>query len=467
MPHQESTLSVGEAGRVLDKLLLLEQVIGPDDVRQVLETTGCFDTRRCRLSRAVTFWIVLAMGLFTDLAMRQIFKACRKLCPGFWTPHRSSLCVARQRLGLAPVRCLFERLARPLARPDTPGSFWRGWRTMAIDGTVYTVPDSDANAQAFGYPKGGRGRGAFPQVRKLSLVETGTHAEVAFVVKGLKEKDSGEISLAPALLRHLRPDMLLLWDRGFFSYPLWQQLLLRCCAVLARVSARLVLSSVRELADGSTLARLYPCESYRNRDEGGVLVRVIRYTHNDPQRVGCGQEHVLLTTLSDADTYPAAELIALYHERWEIELVLDEQKTHQNPWRVTKPAHLRSETPLGVLQELYALSIGHYVLRVFMVEAAATVGLDPERLSFVGCWQVLRNRLPDCPSEPCRQEWWYGALLAELAQERTEARRLRINPRVVRVKMSKFKKKQRCHRGLRPLERPFHETIVLQGTTRQ
>jgi hypothetical protein len=305
-----------------------------------------------------------------------------------------------------------------------------------MDATVYNVPDSDANAKAFGYPKGGRGKGAFPQVRKLSLVETGTHAEVAFVVKGLKEKDSGEISMAPGLFRHLRPDMLLMWDRGFFSYKLWQQILLRSCQVLARVKVHLVLKSVQTLADGSHLSRIYPDEAHRNRDEGGILVRVIRYTHNDPKRVGCGEEHVLLTTLLDANTYPAMELICEYHERWEIELVFDEQKTHQNPWRVTKPTDLRSGTPLGVLQELYALSIGHYVTRAFMAEAAATEGLDPDRLSFLGCFQVLRCRLPEVPSERSEQEQWYELLLAELAQQQTEERRERVNPRVVRVKMS-------------------------------
>src|SRR5205823_478612 len=124
-------------------------------------------------------------------------------------------------------------------------------------------------------------------------------------------------------------------------------------------SAHLVLRPVRTLADGSYLAYLYACASCRNRDEGGLLVRVIRYTHDDPRRVGCGQDHVLISTLLDAELYPALELLLLYHERREIELVYDEQKTHQTPRRATKTAHLRSETPQGVVQEAYALSLGH------------------------------------------------------------------------------------------------------------
>jgi hypothetical protein len=465
MPCKESTLNKGEAGRVLDKLLLLEQAIGADDVRQVLDVTGCLDKQRCQLTREVTFWIVLAMGLFADLPMRQLFKHCRRLWPGQRTPHRSSLCRARQRLGVAPVRLLWERLARPLAKPDTPGAYYRGWRTMAIDGTVYNVPDSQANGDTFGYPKGGRGPGAFPQVRKLTLVETGTHAEVAFTLKGLKEDGSSEIGMVSDLLPQIRPDMLVMWDRGLFSYNLWQQIQLRSCQILARGKSGLVLKPVQTLADGSFLARIYPSSNHRSRDEGGLLLRVIRYTHNDPRRVGCGEKHVLLTTILDATTCPAQELIVLYHERWEIELVLDEQKTHQSPWRVNKSANVRSETPLGVQQELYALSIGHFLIRAFMVEAAAMEGLDPDRLSFVGCFQVLRCRLGEYPLEAARQQKWFVALLAELAEERTEARRWRINPRVVRVKMSKFKKKQKCHRGRCSKVRPFAETIEIQVTS--
>ena len=458
--HRESTLPKGQAGRVLDKLLLLEQVIPQDEVLQVLEVTGHLDTRRCMLTFEVTCWVVLAMGILTDLPIRQVFKAVRRLYPNENTPHRASLCRARQRLGVAPVRLLFERLARPLANPLNAGAFYKGLRLMGIDGVIFTVPDSDANAQAFGYPNGGRGQGAFPQLRKLSLVELGTHAEQALVLKGIKEKESGEQNLAPALIRHLKRGMLLMWDRGFFSYNLWQAVLLRC-ELLARVKTCLILRPVKHLLDGSHLSKLYPNAYDRSCDRNGILVRVLRYTHNDPTRVGCGQEHILLTTLLDAQKYPVDELVVLYHQRWEIELTFDEQKTHQTPPRATKPAHLRSETPLGVIQEIYALSIGHFVTRSLMAEAATQSGQDPDRLSFVGCLQILRTRLAECPTDEQERAAWMAAVLEELAKERTEPRRNRINPRVVRIKMSKFKKKRPIHRGQKQLHRDFSDTIVI------
>jgi hypothetical protein len=142
--------------------------------------------------------------------------------------------------------------------------------------------------------------------------------------------------MVAGLFRHLTSEMLLLWDRGFFSYALWKQMLARGVKVLARVQSRLILRPIRPLSDGSYLAKIYKNAADRGKDRDGILVRVIRYTLNDPQRVGHGEEHVLITSLLDENVYPAMELIVLYHERWEEEQVFDEQKTHQDPRRATK-----------------------------------------------------------------------------------------------------------------------------------
>ena len=155
-------------------------------------------------------------------------------------------------------------------------------------------------------------------------------------------------------------------------------------------------------------------------------------------------------------------MIILYHERWEQEQVYDEQKTHHDPRRATKPAHLRSETPAGVIQEIYALSLGHFVIRSLMFQAAETVQLDPDRLSFTGCFQILKCRLPECDSSTPRSfEDWYQALLWEMQNERTDERRNRINPRVIKRKMSKWKKKRPEHRRQPPLKKTFRESVVM------
>ena len=460
MPRGQCTLPADETGRILDRLAGLEQVIRPDAIRQALQATGRVSQRSCVLTYEVILWVVLAMGLLTDLPIRQVFKAARRLRPGEASPPRSNLCMARRRLGVAPLRHLVAQTVRPLAQPTTPGAFYHDLRLMGLDGTVFDVPDSEANATAFSRPSAGpRGEGAFPQVKKLSLVELGTHVEVAFAVK---HGQCGERALVAGLLRHLTPEMLLLLDQGFYSYELWRRLEATGVKLLARVVKSLVLRPIRSLADGSYLAKVYKNDYDRRKDRDGIVVRVIRYTLDDPQRVGHGEEHVLITNLFDEKPYQSMEMIILYHERWEEELTFDGQKTHQDPRRATKPAHLRSETPMGVIQEIYALSLGHFVIRSLMFAAAATVGLDPDRLSFTGCFQVLKCRLPECAGTTLRTlEEWYRAVLWEMQGERTEPRRNRVNPRVINRNMSKWKKKRPEHRHLPPLKKTFAETVVM------
>ncbi len=455
-----STLTPDDSGRVLDRLAGLEQVISAEAVRQALVATQRVGQRACRLTHEVTLWVVLAMGVLTDLPIRQVFKHARRLRVGEPSPHRSSLCVARQRLGVAPVRHLFQTTVRPLAQPDTPGAFYRGLRLVAIDGVVYNTPDTEANDKAFGRPSGGdRGMGAFPQVRKVSLVEVGTHVELAIVLKRLA---CGETTAMEGLWKHIPVSSLLLEDRGFFSYKQWKRALSKNVAVLARVKSGLILKPIRNLSDGSYLAKIYPSPYDREKDRYGILVRVIRYKLDDPQRVGHDEEHVLMTTLLDEELYPASELIALYHERWEEELTYDEQKTHQDPRRATKPAHLRSKTPGGVVQEMYALSLAHFVIRALMFEACASIGLDTDRLSFTGCFQILKCRLPECDTRtPQAFQAWYESLLWEMQQEHIEPRRNRINPRVIKQKMSKWKKKRPEHRHPPPLTKTFDQAVVM------
>lgn len=453
-------LEPDESGRILDRLAGLEKLIAPASIRQVLSSTNRHNSRACKLTHEVMLWIVLAMGLLTNLPIRQVFKHARRLRMGEEAPDRSSLCVARQRLGIAPVRRLFQEVVHPLARPDTPGAFCCGLRRMGIDGTVLNLPDSPANAKVFGRPSGGdRGDGAFPQLRKLSLVELGTHVEVAFQIKPY---NWSEQAMLPPLLSRLTSDMLLIWDRNFFSYALWKTLNSREIKILARVKGNLILEPIQRLSDGSYLAKIYPNPKARRKNQDGIIVRVIKYTIDDPLRVGHGEEHTLLTNLLDEKLYPAAELIGEYHERWEHEMVYDEQKTHQDPRRATKPANLRSETPAGVIQEVWALSLAHFVIRSLMFEAASRERLDPDRLSFTGCFHILQCRLPECDTRmDCSIEQWYETLLWELGQERIGPRRNRINPRVIKQKISKWPKKRPEHRHPPPLTKTFAEAVVM------
>jgi hypothetical protein len=191
-------------------------------------------------------------------------------------------------------------------------------------------------------------------------------------------------------------------------------------------------------------------------------VRVIEYKLDDPQRTGHDEVHRLMTTLLDAEQFPAEELIMEYHERWEEEIVFDEQKTHQDPCRAEKTTHLRSETPDGLRQELYALSIAHFVIRAMMLEAAQAGQMDVDRLSFKGCFQILKTRLPECDaSSRATLVQWYEAVIWEMSCERIPPRRNRINPRVIKRKMSRWDKCRPHHRKQKPLTKAFAETVVM------
>ena len=232
-----STLAPGQDGRILDRLAGLEKVISPELVRQVLQATDRTNGRACMLTHEVMLWVVLAMGLLTDLPIRQVFKHARRLRLGEKSPCRSSLCEARQRLGVEPLQTMHALVVRTLATAETPGAFYRGFRLMAIDSTVLDVPDSKANA-VFGRSSGGRGDGAFPQVRKASLVEVGTHVELAIAIGGWHD---GEQTLARQLFDQIPPDALLLEDRGFVCYEDWKALHLRV-KLLLRVKSNMTMA---------------------------------------------------------------------------------------------------------------------------------------------------------------------------------------------------------------------------------
>ena len=430
----------------------MKRIIPRADVQAVLRRTGHARRRYLRLPAWFMVWFVIALGLFCRDSYRQVFKWLQPFRRQ-GTPGRSTFCEARQRLGVAPLRCLARQVVQLQGAPDTPGVFYGGLRLMALDGFVVDVADSPANARVFGRPGSSRSPAAFPQARVLALCEAGTHVLWRTLIKPCRR---GEVPTARRLLRFLREDLLLLWDRGFLSYDLVQQVHRSGAQLLARIKNNLVFRPLRRLSDGSFLAKLYASPQHRDRDEGGRKVRIIEYTLDDPDRSGSGQKHRLLTTLLDAGRHPAKRLIALYHERWEEELTIDELKTHQRERPV-----LRSETPAGVVQEIEGLLLAHFVVRVLMCEAARRNDLPPRRLSFTGTLKVLRCRLPACPKSRTGLRRWYEDLLAEIAEEVLPARRNRINPRVIKRKMSNWRKKRPEHRRYPQPTKTFGQSVVM------
>jgi hypothetical protein len=433
-----------------DRLRGLKRIIPSRTIKSILKRTN--QTNYCRrLPKWFMVWFVIGLGLFATNSYQQVFRWLRpyeqKQGPG-----RSTFCEGRLRLGVAPFRLLYEAVVRLLATAHTAHAYYRNMLLTSLDGFVLDLPDRGILTRIFGKPQSGRTAGAFPQARILALCETGTHVLWRFLIKPIRRS---EMSMTQHLLRYLKPDMLLLWDRAFLSYANVVTVLHQRAHLLARIKKNVVTKPIRRLADGSYLAKIYPASWYRQQDRNGVEVRIIEYTFKDPNRPGAREKHRLLTTLLNPKLDPAKKLIELYHERWEEELAIDELKTHLRERPV-----LRSETPKGVVQEIYGLLLGHYVVRKLMFEASQEAEVPPRNLSFTSTLKILRCRLPEVPKSRPGQQEWYRNLLAEIGEQTLEKRRNRINPRVIRRKMSHWEKKRPKHYAFPQPGKNFRRSVV-------
>jgi hypothetical protein len=389
-----------EGSRITDYISLgvIAKTFPIDKIRAVLAATGKGSVRERDLPAHVVIYYVIALALFMQASSREVLRCLLEGVQWLLDPSvsvkvagKSGISQARSRLGFAPLQRLHDDLVKPIAIPATRGAWYRGWRLVSLDGSTLDVADEAANATAFGRPGSSRGDSAFPQIRFVSLVENGTHVLFA---SQMAAYGTSEIVLARAVLPSLKPGMLCLADRNFFSYALWDQARATGADLLWRIKKNTRLPCERRLPDGSYLSHIYPSDKDRRHKTNGIKVRVIDYRLEgvaDAEPI-----YRLVTTLLDPDQAPAAELAALYHERWEIETALDEMKTHLRGARIV----LRSRTPDLVRQEFYGLMMAHFAIRGLMHEAALKADLDPDRLSFLHAVRVIRRKLTRFPAIP-------------------------------------------------------------------
>ncbi|MGW3352508.1 IS4 family transposase [Nonomuraea rubra] len=355
----------------------LTRIIPFEMVDAVLAETRAQE-RRVRLVPArVTVYLLLAAVLFTGLGYRQVFA---RLCAGLagWAPVRpsgSALRQARQRLGPAPMKALFDLISRPAVTTAAAG-WWRGLRVVAVDGNLLSVPDCPANLRVFTRQRLGNGTSGYPQLRLTALVACGTRSLIGGV---FGPATIGELDYARRLATHVRAGMLLLGDRNFAATDLLGQLAATGADLLVRCKSGRNLPAVARCRDGSILARL-----------GALTVRVIDAEITIRTPAGSRTGHYrLLTTLTGASRHPAADLIRLYHERWEIETTYAELKS-----TILSGHVLRAHTPDGIEQEVWALLTVYQVLRTAMTDATDSVpGTDPDRAGFTTALTAARDQL--------------------------------------------------------------------------
>jgi hypothetical protein len=367
-------------------------------IDEVLQETGRGSQRNRLLPAPAVVYYVMALALWREAPLEEVL---RVVCEGLqWLgggqadavqASKSAISQARTRLGPEVMRQLAQRVLRPLAPPQAPGCWYRGLRLMALDGSGMDVADEEANAKFFGYPTATRGESAFPQARLLGLVECGTHAVVAADIAPYARSEKA--MAAELLPGWLRPDMLVMADRGFYSFKLWALACDSDAALLWRLSSTIKLAVKQELPDGSFLSTVFDSADSARRH--GRTVRVIEYTLED-SAVPVQDNYRLVTNILDPKKAPCLELATLYHERWEIEGVFDEFKTHLR----ANSTVLRSKTPDLVRQELWGLLLAHFAIRQLMAQAAWQRALDPDRLSFTHAVRVVKRKMPQAAAVP-------------------------------------------------------------------
>ena len=379
--------------RVSDHISLgvIARAFPPDRVQQVLAETGRASERERDLPAQVMVCYAIAMALYMGSSTREVLRCLLEGLRWLWgadavkVAGKSGISQARSRLGELPLRRLFEQVVQPLATRATKGAWYRTWRLVSLDGSSLDVADTAENGACFGYPGAGRGESAFPQLRFVALVENGTHVLFGAKLGGCAD---GETTLAHGVVPALRAGMLCLADRCFFGYALWGAAAATGADLLWRVKGTLRLPRAAVLADGSYLSVVYPSEKDRRHCTGGLQVRVVEYRL---QGVADAEPlYRLVTTILDPAQAPAAELAALYQERWEIEGALAELKTQLRGAQ----AVLRSKTADLVRQEFWGLLLAHFAVRGLMHEAALRADEDPDRLSFLHAVRVVRRKLP-------------------------------------------------------------------------
>ncbi len=360
-------------------------------LKEVLIKTGKDSKRQRELPAHVVVYYVIALALYMQVSCREVLRCLLEGLQWLKGPGtkvrvtgKSGISQARKRLGCDPIRELHNEVVKPIAVKNTKGAWYKQWRLVSMDGSTMDVADTEENRKFFGRPGASRGKSAYPKLRFVSLVENGPHVLFGTHLSGY---NTGENTLAKKVIANLKVDMLCLADRNFFGFKSWKQARKTGADLLWRVKKNLNLPCDKLLSDGSYLSMVYPSTKDRRKGTKGVTVRVIEYTLEGVP--GAEPLYRLITTILDPDQAPAHELAALYHERWEIETVLDELKTHLRGSRIV----LRSKTPELVKQEFYGFMMAHFAIRGLMHEAALHGDVDPDELSFVHAVRVIRRKL--------------------------------------------------------------------------
>lgn len=375
-PHSPEPFAAAQIG-----FGILSHFCGPELIDRALAERETSAERCRKLPPRLTASLLLLMGLKRRLSYRSLMLELGDAAGSTnWTPPTATaFAQARQRLGSEAMKRLYQLHAQPLAEPDTPGSFWRARRIVAIDGTTMQLEDLPELEHAFGGQVVAGQRVGPPMLRTVSLVECGTRAQLA---AEYDRYDKGEVEIATRLVPSLRLDMLALADRNFFQTQFWEACRASGADLLWRIKSNVATNVKQTLPDGSYLTE-FRNRRRRDKQHPPLTVRVIEYAIQGSEEV-----YRLATNLLDPQTAPAAELARLYTERWEIELSYREIKAVQLDGK-----GLRSQTEDGVRQEFWSMLTAYNISRRLCHHAAMMLEHgDPDQISFsLALNRILRS----------------------------------------------------------------------------
>ncbi len=426
---------LGEGARLADYLSvsLLARVFPAARVHEALNAHGCNSQRIRRFPAVAGVYYAIALSLYPQASYEAVFSAvteglawaARAVPPA--PVAKSSISELRSRIGSDPLRDLMRTCCLPLAdQAALPQAFYKGMRVVAIDGSRIELADEADIVQTFGRPGSRTGTAGYPQAQCVALAECATHAILGAEIGPYR---GDEWELCQFLLGAMEPDMLCLADRGFSGAAQWQQMRATGAHLLWRARDNRLLPVHQMLADGSYLSQIEPTKQAKRRvqlsdaPEAASVVRVIEYQlPGVKQGVQDGsqqgpQHYRLITSLLDPQQAGALELAALYHQRWHIEAVFDELKTHLREGRRV----LRSKTAALVRQEFYGWALAHYAVRWLLHQGAARSGQADEDLSFTAHIQLLRREQPRCGAFPPSATPKTSALVASGTERKRQA----------------------------------------------
>ena len=406
-------------------------MIDPSWIEQALAASGKASIRRRKLPAEHAVWLVIGLALFRNRPLWQVVQQLELSLDGQPLPAPSASVQARQRLGEEPLAELFALLTRAWSRSQA--SAQQPLRVLAVDGVVWSAPDTPGNRQQLGSGSTQHGPLPWPQIRATCLMDTHSHELLDAKLGGM---DCGELSLAAQLQGE--DHSITLFDRAYFSAAFlldWQGAGEQR-HWLMRAKDNLRHELVEQLAPGDALIRM-PV-SPRARQLHPALpthwqARLIEVS------VG-GQLRRFITSLQNAQTHPARQLAELYRQRWEIELGFREIKQSLQDGEPV----LRSKQPELVRQELWGVLIAYTLLRRWMREMATHLKVEPQRISFHTASYAIVNllRAPSLDSAGTLPK----QLAALLAQSRhfvlPPRRPERSFPRVVKNRAHKFQTKK-------------------------